>query len=76
MAGADYLPGEARLVPGRGIVVTPADGGAERELTAGTIVIATGSRPFRPAALHFDDPDVYDSDEIFAMDRIGCRTTS
>ena len=69
MAGADYLPGEARLAPGRTVVVTPADGGAERVLTAGTIVIATGSRPFRPASVPFDDPDVYDSDEIFAMDR-------
>jgi NAD(P) transhydrogenase len=68
-AGADYLPGVARLGPGRTVVVTPADGGAERLVTAGTIVIATGSRPFRPASVPFDDPDVYDSDEIFAMGR-------
>jgi NAD(P) transhydrogenase len=68
-AGADYLPGEARLGPGRTVVVTPADGGAERVLKPGTIVIATGSRPYRPASVPFDDPDVYDSDEVFVTRR-------
>jgi NAD(P) transhydrogenase len=62
--GADYLPGEARLGPGRTVVVTPADGGVERVLQAGTIVIATGSRPFRPASVPFEDPDVFDSDDV------------
>jgi NAD(P) transhydrogenase len=45
--------------------VAPTDGSAERMLKAGTILIATGSRPFRPASVPFEDPDVYDTDEFF-----------
>jgi len=63
--GIDYLPGKARLAPGRTVIVTPPDGSAERVLQAGTIVIATGSRPFRPNSVPFEDPDVFDSDEFF-----------
>jgi NAD(P) transhydrogenase len=29
--------------------------------------VATGSRPARPAGIPFDDPDVYDTDEIHAL---------
>jgi NAD(P) transhydrogenase len=65
-AGADYLPGMSAPVPGGR---RDSRRGAERVLQAGTIVIATGSRPFRPASVPFDDPDVFDSDAVVARRR-------
>jgi NAD(P) transhydrogenase len=66
--GVDYILGRARLGPSRTVLVTAPDG-MERVLTAGAIIIATGSRPLRPQTIPFDDPDVYDSDEVFRPSR-------
>ena len=55
---------------------------------AKNIVIATGSRPYRPSAIDFDHPRIFDSDTILTLDRtpksitiygagvIGCEYTS
>ncbi|HVL25605.1 MAG TPA: FAD-dependent oxidoreductase [Thermomicrobiales bacterium] len=67
--GIEYLSAQARLAPGRKIVVTANDGSFERAITGRKIVIATGSRPFRPASVPFEDPDVFDSDKFFEVDR-------
>src|SRR5262249_18933802 len=64
--GITYLKGVARLLPDRGVVIESA-AGSRCEVRARTIVLATGSRPVRFAGVPFDDPDVYDSNEIFAM---------
>jgi NAD(P) transhydrogenase len=61
--GVDYVPGSARLEPG-GVVVVAQEGGVERRLRAKTVLIATGSRPFRPAGISFDIPGVCDTDSI------------
>jgi NAD(P) transhydrogenase len=45
-------------------------GGRRRLLTADVILIATGSKPNRPADVDFDDVAVFDSDTILRMDRI------
>jgi NAD(P) transhydrogenase len=45
-------------------------GHAERRLAADVILIATGSRPFRPGDVPIDDRLVMDSDSILAMDRL------
>jgi len=45
-------------------------GEGEAVLTGDYILIATGSRPFRPPLYHFDDGCIYDSDEILSLDRI------
>jgi NAD(P) transhydrogenase len=66
--GITLIRGEARLVPGRRVVVRTGDG-SERTLQAERILIATGSRPYHPPGIPFDDPDVYDSEEIVAVDR-------
>lgn len=66
--GIDYLQGNARLGSDRTVHVTTPDG-SERVLAAGVILIATGSRPVRPPTVAFDDPDVYDTDEIFSGGR-------
>ena len=67
--GVAYLQGTARLDPGRTVRVTEPDG-YERELSARTVLIATGSRPSHPAGIPFDDPDVYDSDQIYTLTRV------
>ncbi|WP_347329616.1 Si-specific NAD(P)(+) transhydrogenase [Marinimicrobium locisalis] len=41
--------------------------GAQETITADSIVIATGSRPYRPADVDFSHPRVYDSDTILEM---------
>lgn len=67
--GIDLVRGEARLAPGRTVVVEDGSGGS-RELGGDVVLIATGSRPFRPPAIPFDDPDIHDSDSIIRLDRI------
>ena len=42
----------------------------DRVLTADIVLIATGSRPFRPREAPFDDRRIMDSDTILGMDRI------
>jgi NAD(P) transhydrogenase len=65
----EYVPGSARLQADRTLRVTPADGGPERVLVADTVLVATGSRPYHPPGIPFDDPDVLDSDTARALDR-------
>jgi NAD(P) transhydrogenase len=55
--GVDVVHGSARLGPDRTVVV---DG--SRTLQADVVLIATGSRPFHPPGIDFDDPDVLDSE--------------
>jgi NAD(P) transhydrogenase len=64
--GIGYLQGTARLDRGRTIRVTSPDGG-EHRLTARAVLVATGSRPTHFAGVPFDDPDVYDSDEVYSL---------
>jgi NAD(P) transhydrogenase len=44
--------------------------GAQRELTAERIVIASGTRPARPPAVEFDDRTILDSDGLLLLDRV------
>src|SRR5690606_19564583 len=61
-----YLHGTARLAPGSKVRLSQADGGVV-ELSARVILIAVGSRPLRPANIPFDDPAVFDVDEIYSL---------
>jgi NAD(P) transhydrogenase len=61
--GVDVIHGDATLAPGRTVRV------AGRTLRADVIIIATGSRPFHPPGVPFDDPDVLDSDTAAVLDR-------
>lgn len=63
----ELVRGEARLGPGG--LVRVVSGGAERSLRAGTVLVATGSRPLRPPDIPFDGHTVLDSDEILKLDR-------
>ncbi len=63
------LRGQARLGPGQSVIVR-SNGGSERTLHAGVILIATGSKPLHPPDIPFEDPDVHDSESIIGLDRI------
>lgn len=58
--------GEASFVDQHTIEVKKPDGSVEL-LTAETIVIATGSRPYHPPQIDFDHSRVYDSDTILKL---------
>jgi NAD(P) transhydrogenase len=64
----ELVQGEARLGPDRTVrVATP---GGERVLRGEVVLLATGSRPFHPPGVPFDDPDVHDSESILELRRI------
>ncbi len=64
--GIAYLQGTARLNAARTVHVISPDGQAG-EVTARTVLVATGSRPAHYPGIAYDDPDVYDSDEIYSL---------
>src|SRR5918911_4001843 len=63
--GIGYLRGTARLAGDRTVRVTCPDG-AEHSLAARAVLVATGARPAHRTGVPFEDPDVYDSDEIYS----------
>jgi NAD(P) transhydrogenase len=62
----EVLFGRARLVGPHEVEVLRSDGVAER-LGASHIVIATGSRPYRPPDVDFGHPRVRDSDTLLRL---------
>ena len=65
----DYLQGTGRLGP-HGTVIVSCQDGTDRKLRAKAILIATGSRPFRPKNISFDIPGVCDTDTILYRGRV------
>jgi NAD(P) transhydrogenase len=66
--GVEYVHGTAKVGPDRRVLVT-SPGEEDHELLAKNILVATGSRPFHPDNIPFEDPDVWDSDEFFSPGR-------
>jgi len=64
--GITYLQGLAQLDADRTVHITSPDGPA-RQVAARAVLVATGSRPTHDPGIHFHDPDVYDSDEIYSL---------
>jgi len=64
--GVRLVFGTARLEDGRTVAVR-SSAGAETRLVGNRIVLATGSRPLRPASVPFEDPWVFDSEEIMEL---------
>ncbi len=60
------IHGEASFMDKHTVAVRKADGGIE-SITAKNVILATGSRPYRPANIDFDHPRVYDSDTILSL---------
>ncbi|MET9218189.1 Si-specific NAD(P)(+) transhydrogenase [Streptomyces sp. NPDC088197] len=63
------LSGTGRFVDQHTVAVRDAVG-QDRLVTAEHIVIATGTRPARPASVEFDDRTVLDSDSVLSMERV------
>ncbi len=64
----EYLKGTAKVSdPHTVILQTDA---VDRPITAEFILIATGSVPFQPPHIPFEDPDIDDSDSILHVDRL------
>ena len=61
------VSGIARFVDPHTVAISGAE---ERRISAEKIVIATGTRPHRPASVEFDDRTILDSDGLLLMDRI------
>ena len=64
----EYVRGRGRLVDEHTVSITTNDG--ERRVTGEFILVATGSKPFRPPDIDFTDPWIHDSDEILTIDSI------
>jgi NAD(P) transhydrogenase len=65
----DYIQGAARLDADGRVVVTGADG-RTRGLRAKVVLIATGSRPWRPPNIPFDLNGVCDTDTILQRGQV------
>ena len=69
----EYVEGQAAFEDGHTVVVTngtTTNGGRVRRLRGEIILIATGSKPHRPAEISFDDVHTFDSDTFLQMERI------
>jgi NAD(P) transhydrogenase len=66
--GVEYMHGTAKVGSDRKALVT-TPGGEHHELLAKNVLVATGSRPFHPDNIPFEDPYVWDSDEFFSPGR-------
>ena len=64
----ELIQGTARLTSPHAVRVEGPAGA--RELETDFVLIATGSSPHRPPEIPFSDPQVDDSDEVLALDRI------
>jgi len=64
--GVALIPGEASFVDGHTLSVTDAAGNTRR-ISANVIILASGSRPRRPANIPFDKKTVLDSTSILNL---------
>lgn len=67
--GVELIHGDARLGPDRTVIVSDPEG-EKRILHARVVLLATGSRPYHPPNIPFEDPDVHDSDTILSLERL------
>src|ERR1700757_1202450 len=64
----EYVQGQAAFEDAHTIAVV--NGGSTRRLRGEIILIATGSKPHRPAEISFDNVHTFDSDTFLQMERI------
>lgn len=62
----DVIFGQARFL-GQGIIEVTTPMGSREVVAYDKAVIASGSRPYRPADVDFNHPRVYDSDTVLSM---------
>ena len=68
----EYVEGQAAFEDAHTVDITDptTNGGSTRRLRGEIILIATGSKPHRPAEISFDDVHTFDSDTFLQMERI------
>ena len=66
----ELVPGTASFVDPHTLSVDLEGTPTHRTITAGTVVIATGTVPARPAHVKFDGVRVLDSDQILAIEEV------
>lgn len=71
--GVDYAEGTASFADPHTVVVRSSAG--ERSISADYVLIATGSKPHRPADIDFDDDHIHDSDEILTIQKLPSSLT-
>ncbi|MBI1911361.1 MAG: Si-specific NAD(P)(+) transhydrogenase [Deltaproteobacteria bacterium] len=70
----EIIYGEASFLDKNRLLVRGAAGASE-ELYGEVILIATGTRPARPADVPFDSEHIHDSDSILTLDKIPANLT-
>ncbi|NVI98987.1 Si-specific NAD(P)(+) transhydrogenase [Myxococcus sp. AM009] len=65
----EIIQGTGALMDAHTVVVQRQDS-PERRLTGGTLLVATGSSPYRPPLYPFEDPRIHDSDEVLELERL------
>lgn len=65
----DIMYGIASIGHNRTVSVVTRDSNV-RHFSAERILLATGSRPFRPANISFENPNVYDSENLFSITKL------
>ncbi len=65
----EILQGTGALADAHTVVVRRQDA-PERRLTGDTLLVATGSSPYRPPLYPFEDPRIHDSDEVLELERL------
>jgi NAD(P) transhydrogenase len=63
------LPGTARFMSPTTVEIADASG-RDRPVSAEKIIVATGTRPARPATVEFDERTIIDSDGILLLERV------
>jgi NAD(P) transhydrogenase len=64
----EFVRGQARLASDRTVHVSEV-GGRDRAIHGDVVLIATGSRPFHPPDIPFEDRDIHDSTTVLEIDR-------
>src|SRR5271170_590397 len=67
--GVTTIHGLGRFVDPHTIEVAQLGGGLRR-FTSELVLVATGSKPYQPANIPFDDEDIDDSDTVLQIDRL------
>jgi NAD(P) transhydrogenase len=71
--GVTYLRGAGRCLDANTVEIAGPEGA--RRVSGAFILIATGSRPARPAGIDFTDAHIHDSDEVLDLERIPASMT-
>jgi NAD(P) transhydrogenase len=66
----ELIHGTAEFQDAHTVRVTAPGGATARDVQGDVILIATGSVPSRAEGIPFEDPRIYDSDEVLSMGRI------